>query len=84
MLQDQVDTEVQKLLALKAKYKELTGEDLAGGGGGKKGKVGDGTVRQSAGKKEARREAKFLLSLMITIEVRADLGSGHKTAGIAD
>ena len=34
---DQVDSEVQKLLALKAKYKEMTGEDLTGGA--KKGKV---------------------------------------------
>ena len=42
--QDQVDTEVKKLLALKAKYKEMTGEDLTGGGG-KKGKVVCETVQ---------------------------------------
>jgi len=33
-----VDSEVKQLLALKASYKELTGEDLAAGGKGKKGK----------------------------------------------
>ncbi len=37
-LQDQVDAEVKKLLDLKAKYKELTGEDVPGGGKGKKDK----------------------------------------------
>ena len=33
-----MDAEVKQLLALKASYKELTGEDLAGGGKGRKGK----------------------------------------------
>ena len=42
-MQDAVDAEVKALLALKAEYKELTGEELAGGGrgGGKKEKKGD-------------------------------------------
>ncbi|KAK2184184.1 hypothetical protein NP493_277g03032 [Ridgeia piscesae] len=35
---EEVDSEVKQLLALKASYKELTGEDLAAGGKGKKGK----------------------------------------------
>ena len=33
-----MDSGVKQLLALKASYKELTGEDLAAGGKGKKGK----------------------------------------------
>ena len=33
-----MDAEVKQLLALKASYKELTGEDLAGGGKARKGK----------------------------------------------
>ena len=36
--QEDVDAAVKQLLALKASYKELTGEDLAAGGKGKKGK----------------------------------------------
>ena len=38
-LQVKVDVAVKRLLQLKAEYKELTGEDLAGGGG-KRGKKG--------------------------------------------
>ena len=38
-LQAEVDVAVKRLLQLKAEYKELTGEDLAGGGG-KRGKKG--------------------------------------------
>ena len=38
--QDEVDAEVKVLLALKAQYKALTGEDLAGGGQGRKGGKG--------------------------------------------
>ena len=34
-LQDEIEKEVQTLLSLKSQYKELTGEDLAGGGGRK-------------------------------------------------
>ena len=39
--QDAVDAEVKALLSLKAQYKELTGEDLPGGGGGRKDKKKD-------------------------------------------
>ncbi len=39
---------MQKLLALKEKYKEMTGEDLTGGGG-KKGKVRRGRVAERGG-----------------------------------
>ncbi len=46
--QDQIEEEVQKLLALKEKYKEMTGEDLTGGGG-KKGKVRRGRVAERGG-----------------------------------
>lgn len=35
VMQDEIDREVQTLLSLKKQYKDLTGEDLAGGGGRK-------------------------------------------------
>ena len=34
-IQEEIDKEVQVLLALKAEYKKLTGEELGGGGGRK-------------------------------------------------
>ena len=44
--QSETDREVSVLLALKARYRELTGEDLSGGAGKKKGKA------KSEGKKQ--------------------------------
>ena len=66
--QDEVDKEVKMLLALKAQYKSLTGDDLAGGGqgrkGGKGGKKGGaegdkkGGGAEAGGKKDKNKQQK--------------------------
>ena len=47
-----LDVEIKQLLKLKQEYKELTGQDLAGGGGkrGKKGGGGDAANKGDGGK----------------------------------
>ena len=51
-LQEEVDAAVAELLRLKAEYKNLTGEDLPGGGKGKKDK------KKEAGKENDKKNAK--------------------------
>ena len=50
--QDVVDTEVKALLALKAEYKTLTGQDFAPPGGGRKDKKKDKKPEPAAQKKQ--------------------------------
>ena len=55
VLQEEVDKEVQSLLALKAEYKNITGQEL-GGGGGRKDKKKEKKGKEN--KQEAKAEKK--------------------------
>jgi len=72
--QDQVDAEVKVLLGLKAKYKELTGEDLAPAGKGKKDKKKEAKPQEKKPKEQKKPEQ----STKPTAAAADDGGAGKK------
>ena len=75
-LSEEVDTAVAELLRLKAEYKNLTGEDLAGGGKGKKDKKKEGGKEND--KKNAKPSKKEEKKLEPSNVENGDVESGAK------
>ena len=68
-IQEEVDAAVAELLRLKGEYKNLTGEDVAGGGRGKKEK------KKESGKENAKKDSK---PVNIPLTENGDADSGAK------
>ena len=73
-LQEEIDAAVSELLRLKAEYKNLTGEDVAGDGKGKKDKTKE-AVKQND-KKDAKPSKKQEKTAQ---HANVDVDSGGKT-----
>ena len=71
-IQEEVDAAVAELLRLKGEYKNLTGEDVAGGGRGKKEK------KKESGKENAKKDSKPVNKQEKTVTENGDTDSGAK------
>lgn len=71
-IQEEVDAAVAELLRLKGEYKNLTGEDVAGGGRGKKEK------KKESGKENAKKDPKPVNKQEKTVTENGDADSGAK------
>ena len=71
-IQEEVDAAVAELLRLKGEYKNLTGEDVAGGGRGKKEK------KKESGKENAKKDSKPVNKQEKTVTENGDADSGAK------
>ena len=71
-IQEEVDAAVAELLRLKGEYKNLTGEDVAGGGRGKKEK------KKESGKDNAKKDSKPVNKQEKTVTENGDTDSGAK------
>ncbi|XP_058947163.2 bifunctional glutamate/proline--tRNA ligase [Pocillopora verrucosa] len=69
---EEVDAAVAELLRLKGEYKNLTGEDVAGGGRGKKEK------KKESGKENAKKDSKPVNKQEKTVTENGDTDSGAK------
>nr|XP_058947163.1 bifunctional glutamate/proline--tRNA ligase-like [Pocillopora verrucosa] len=69
---EEVDAAVAELLRLKGEYKNLTGEDVAGGGRGKKEK------KKESGKENAKKDSKPVNKQEKTVTENGDADSGAK------
>ena len=71
-IQEEVDAAVAELLRLKGEYKNLTGEDVASGGRGKKEK------KKESGKENAKKDSKPVNKQEKTVTENGDADSGAK------
>ena len=71
-IQEEVDAAVAELLRLKGEYKNLTGEDVAGGGRGKKEK------KKESGKDNVKKDSKPVNKQEKTVTENGDADSGAK------
>ena len=71
-IQEEVEAAVAELLRLKGEYKNLTGEDVAGGGRGKKEK------KKDSGKENAKKDSKPVNKQEKIVAENGDTESGAK------